>query len=41
MVQVALMDALWRWAPPNRCDAIHSGPVWIEKSAIGTEYPAR
>ena len=41
MVQVALLDALWRWAPPNRCDAIHSGPVWIDKSAIGTDYPPR
>lgn len=41
MVQVALLDALWRWAPPNRCDAIHSGPVWIDKTAIGTDYPAR
>jgi hypothetical protein len=41
LVQVALLDALWRWAPPNRCGAVHSGPVWIEKSAIGTDYPAR
>ena len=41
LVQVAVLDALWKWAPPAKCDAIHAGPVWIEKSAIDSNYPAR
>ena len=41
MVQVAVVDALWQWAPPAKCEAIHAGPVWIEKSAIDSTYPAR
>ena len=41
MVQVAVLDALWQWAPPAKCEAIHTGPVWIEKSAIDSKYPAR
>ena len=41
MIQVAVLDALWHWAPPAKCEAIHAGPVWIEKSAIDSKYPAR
>jgi hypothetical protein len=41
MVQVAVLDALWHWAPPAKCDAIHAGPVWIDKGAVDTHYPAR
>jgi hypothetical protein len=41
MMQVPLLDVMWRWAPPNRCDALHAGPVWIEQGAVGTDYPAR
>ena len=40
MAQVALLDVHWEWAPPRECAAVKNGPVWIEKGAIGTEYPA-
>jgi hypothetical protein len=39
-VKVALLDALWHWAPPIKCDPIHNGAVWVETSAIGTDFPA-
>jgi hypothetical protein len=41
MVQVAVLDALWQWAPPAKCEAIHTGPVWIDKSAIDSNFPTR
>jgi hypothetical protein len=40
MIQVLLLDVHWRWAPPLRCAPVRTGPVWIEKSAVGTDYPA-
>ena len=40
LVQVILLDALWRWAPPVTCDGIHD-PVWIEAAAIGRDFPKR
>jgi hypothetical protein len=40
LVQVRLLDALWRWAPPVKCDGIQ-GPVWIDAAAIGREFPRR
>jgi hypothetical protein len=39
LVQVWMLDALWHWAPPAKCPAVHQGPVWIEADAIGREYP--
>jgi hypothetical protein len=41
MAQVLLLDARWRWGwkPGSVCKAVTSGPVWIEKQVIGTEYP--
>lgn len=41
MAQVAVLDVHWRWAPPRDCPAIRSGTVWISRSAIGEDYPAR
>ena len=41
MIQAAILDVEWRWAPPARCDAVHEGPVWIDRRAIGTDYPKR
>lgn len=41
MIQVVLLDVLWRWGPPKRCDALHAGPVWIDADAVGRDYPAR
>jgi hypothetical protein len=38
--QVQLLDALWRWAPPNECVPVHKGPVWIDPSAISDDFPA-
>jgi hypothetical protein len=40
LVQVILLDALWRWAPPTPCKGIH-GQVWIDAAAISREFPAR
>lgn len=36
-VQVNLVDVWWHWA--SRCDAVHRGPVWVQKNAIGRDYP--
>src|SRR5438034_5879989 len=41
MIQVTLLDVMWRWAPPARCAALHSGPVWIDLGAVSADYPAR
>jgi hypothetical protein len=41
LVQVWILDALWHWAPPVKCDAVRSGPLWIEADAISREYPSR
>jgi hypothetical protein len=41
MIEVAILDVQWKWATPARCDAVHRGPVWIDRNAIGTDYPAR
>jgi hypothetical protein len=38
LVRVRLLDALWRWAPPSGCDAVHH-PIWIDSRAIDTNYP--
>lgn len=40
LVQVLLLDALWRWAPPARCPGIR-GPLWIEAAAIGRDFPSK
>jgi hypothetical protein len=40
MVQVRLLDALWHWAPPVKCPAVHEA-VWIDASAIGANLPTR
>ena len=40
-VKVMLLDALWHWAPPVKCDGIHAGAVWISADAIGDDFPAR
>lgn len=39
MIQVEILDALWKFAPPVKCAAIHEKPVWIAKAAVGTQYP--
>jgi hypothetical protein len=38
-VQVQVLDALWHWTGHLKCDAIRRGPVWIDESALGTQYP--
>jgi hypothetical protein len=40
-VQVTLLDALWHWAPPAKCGAVRNGPVWLDASAIGRDFPRR
>jgi len=39
LMQVLILDALWHWAPPAKCPAVHAGPVWIETSAVSRNYP--
>jgi len=39
MIQVRLLDALWRWAPPVKCPDIRKTPVWIDKAAVTRDYP--
>jgi len=39
LMQVLVLDALWRWAPPVKCSAVHEGPVWIETAAVSRDFP--
>jgi len=39
LMQVLVLDALWKWAPPAKCPAAHQGPVWIETSAVSRNFP--
>ena len=39
MWRVLILDALWQWAPPQECEAVHSGTVWVPASAISSHYP--
>src|SRR5262249_4790065 len=39
LVQVWILDALWHWAAPAKCDAVRRGPLWIEADAISRDYP--
>ena len=39
MMQVVVLDAMWKFAPPVKCAWMHDKPVWIAKTAIGTNYP--
>ena len=40
MVRVHILNALWQWDGERRkCEQLHSGPVWIESTAISKEYP--
>ena len=39
MVRVAVLDALWHWTGNLRCDAVRTGPVWIDADALSTNYP--
>ena len=39
MSQVVILDALWRWASKNECNAVQNGPVWIDSAAITADYP--
>lgn len=41
LIQVWVLDALWRWSMNRRCDAMRAGPVWISRHAIEANYPAR
>jgi hypothetical protein len=41
MVQVVVLDAMWKFAPPAECPVIHDRPVWIAKAAVSTQYPSR
>jgi hypothetical protein len=41
MSQVIVLDAMWRWASRNECNAVQDGPVWIPSSAIVRDYPSR
>jgi hypothetical protein len=41
MIQVVLLDALWKWATPAKCADIHTSPVWIPANSVSRDYPAR
>ena len=41
MIQVLVLDALWRWSPPHGCRAVRTGPVWVESGTISRDYPIR
>ena len=39
--QVVILDAMWRWASRNECNAVQDGPVWIASDAIVRNFPSR
>jgi len=39
MARVILLDVFWRWAAPDVCTAVHRDAVWIDRAAIGRNYP--
>jgi hypothetical protein len=39
MWRVLILDALWKWAPPHECGAVHSSSVWVPASSISSHYP--
>ena len=41
MSQVVILDAMWRWASRNECNAVQDGPVWIRSDAITRNFPSR
>jgi hypothetical protein len=41
MSQVVILDAMWRWASRNECNAVQDGPVWIASDSIIRDYPPR
>jgi hypothetical protein len=41
MSQVVILDAMWRWASKNECNAVQDGPVWIRSDAITRDYPSK
>jgi hypothetical protein len=41
MSQVVILDAMWRWASRNECNAVQDGPVWIRSDAIVSDHPSR
>jgi hypothetical protein len=41
LIQVVLLDALWHWAPPEKCPAVHEGPVWIDADAVSRNFPTK
>jgi len=41
MSQVIVLDAHWRWASKNECDAVQTRPVWIPSDAITTDFPPK
>jgi len=41
MAHVRLLDVQWRWAQNRSCDGLRQNAVWIARTALGTEFPAR
>lgn len=41
MSEVVLLDAMWRWGTKDPCRAVRTGPVWIDSSAISTNFPPK
>jgi len=39
MQAVLILDALWQWAPPRECEAVHSRSVWVPANSISSNYP--
>jgi len=39
LVQVVILDALWKWTPPAKCAVVKDQPVWIEAASISRDFP--
>ena len=41
MSQVVVLDAMWRWAQKDSCDAVRTAPVWVASDSISRDYPSK
>jgi hypothetical protein len=39
LVQVVILDALWKWTPPVKCAVVKEQPVWIDAALISRDFP--
>jgi hypothetical protein len=41
LIQVVVLDALWNWAERAPCAAVQQAPMWIDASAVSSDFPKK